>query len=133
MASGQHWRTDCEVVFIRRCLQMRSRFSPYHLRSGYEITPVVYNFMDRDRVGVHTNNNNNNNKIKSEQVDKMRPSCPLGGQSEHRNRFILPTCAASNNAECQFCILEEGSCRSRALFCIWFIERASRQKKGISF
>ena len=83
---------------------MRSRFSPYHLRSGYEITPVVY-FMDRDRVGVHTNNNNN--KIKSEQVDKMRPSCPLGGQSEYRNRFILPTFAASNNAECQFCILEE--------------------------
>ena len=62
--------------------------------------------MDRDRVGVHTNNNNNN-KIKSEQMDKMRPPYPLGGQSEHRNRFILPACAASNNAECQFCILEE--------------------------
>lgn len=30
-------------------------FSPAHLRSGYEITPVVY-FMDRDGVRVLTNN-----------------------------------------------------------------------------
>ena len=36
---------------------MSPRLSLPPLRSGYEITPVVY-FMDRDRAEAHTNNNN---------------------------------------------------------------------------
>ena len=64
---------------------MRTCFSKHHLRSGYEITPVVY-FMDRNGVGVHTNNNN---KLKANRWTRCDH---LAHTAANQNTGIVTSC-----------------------------------------